>query len=425
LNPSASKNPLHIKGRIPALDGLRGLAILMVLFHHLWPYAWQHPAYKILTYGKQVGWLGVDLFFVLSGFLITGILLDTQGQPGYLKNFLARRSLRVFPLYFFFLFVSLSVMPGVLQWLGDSPEAARAYESRALVPWLVTYTTNVLPIIRDPNLSSWFAPQQTATEIIDYLAVTWSLCVEEQFYIFWPCLLLFSGRWRRHLPSVAIASALACRAFAVLALENWQQVTYLTTFCRLDGLALGAGIAMYVRSDSFNPIHWRRFVRIGIWCVIPSVLLWVAFGAGRSDPLFAVAGYSLATFGAASLLGAAIDSRSKSPLQWVLENRCLRWFGTYSYGLYLYHMLVLTVLAAWRPANVLPNGQIADPDTFAPFGGSLLVDAPVRLLLAAGVSCAVAWLSYHWLELPFLRWKNFFEPRAAKPAPARLGKGVL
>lgn len=277
----------------------------------------------------------------------------------------------------------------------------------------------------DPSLTDWFSRRQTATELVDYLAVTWSLCVEEQFYIFWPFLLLLSGRWRRHLPLAAIASALACRTFAVLALENWQQTTYLTTCCRLDGLAFGAGIAMYVRSDAYRTQHWRRFVRLGTWCVIPGVLMWVAFGAGRSDPLFAVVGYSLATLGAAALLGAAIERRTASPLQQLLQSRCLQWFGKCSYGLYLYHMLVFTVLAVWRPATVLPNGQIADPSTFAPLGGSLLVDAPARLLLTTGITCALAWLSYHWLELPFLRWKHFFEPRPAQPARPRLGKGML
>ena len=145
---------LLIRGRNPALDGLRGVAILLVLFHHLWPYVWDNTLYKALSSVKQIGWIGVDLFFVLSGFLITGILLDSRGSRGYFKNFIARRSLRIFPLYFFFLLVCFLLVPWLLD--GFQVSSASVEQNGSLSPWFLVYAANYLFFVNDPAVVDAF-----------------------------------------------------------------------------------------------------------------------------------------------------------------------------------------------------------------------------------------------------------------------------
>src|SRR5687768_1805284 len=156
----------------PALDGLRGTAVIAVLVCHYAVLLPRTPAVGLL----EIGWAGVDLFFVLSGFLITGILLDARGTPHYLRNFYARRALRIFPLYYGFLAVTLLVSLAVKLAPGASHEGLR--HLWAAQPSLWTYTAN------------YWMPAQTAwspwSEVVIPL---WSLSVEEQFYLVWPLVV--------------------------------------------------------------------------------------------------------------------------------------------------------------------------------------------------------------------------------------------
>src|SRR5580693_4799132 len=154
--------------KIPQLDAVRGLAVLLVLVHNTNKYPSLH-----LHLISDNGWMGVDLFFVLSGFLITGILLDSKDSVGYFKNFYARRCLRIWPLYYSALLFMFVVVP-----LLRPSEAHTSFEARSS-PWW-SY-----PIF----LQNFLTPIPTAATGL--LGVTWSLAVEEQFYVFWPLVVRF------------------------------------------------------------------------------------------------------------------------------------------------------------------------------------------------------------------------------------------
>lgn len=401
------------QGHLPALDGLRGIAILMVLFHHVWPYVWENPAFKLLSTVKHVGWIGVDLFFVLSGFLITGILIDTRNRPGYFRNFIARRSLRVFPLYYIFLLISFTVVPALFSLFG-APNG----QFQAVLPWSALYVSNYLPLLSDPTIAqSLTIPEvlpnsistslEAGSQIPDYLSVTWSLCVEEQFYLIWPVFILLFGRYRLSFIGTVIVCIIACRTWSVTELTNWQQVSYMSTFCRADSLLIGAAIASYIRSEAFSPRWWLCLTRVSALAILPSSVLWIIFAGGRSDPVFASFGYTAVAIGFSGWLGMSI-TRSHRLIRHGLSSPVLRWFGKYSYGLYLFHMIVLAAFEVWHPAVMSPAGVSQNPETFSPIGGDILVDAPVRTVLVIGISMGIAWLSYRFLERPFLGLKCFF-----------------
>lgn len=205
---------------LPGLDGVRGLAILAVMLTHI---SLQTIALNPMLRGLfALGWSGVDLFFVLSGFLITGILLDTRQCANYFRSFYARRVLRIFPLYFGFLTVALLVFPYVV-----SPEFMPAPSHR----WMyVCYVANWLPH------AQWHV-----------LTHFWSLCVEEQFYFIWPLVVLLFGP-RRLLPLIAgLELTMVCGRSWWLLTHSHVATQYTATVARVDGLLLGAACAVLVR----------------------------------------------------------------------------------------------------------------------------------------------------------------------------------
>jgi peptidoglycan/LPS O-acetylase OafA/YrhL len=164
--------------RIPALDGIRGLAIALVMFHHFTLYGGMRPDFvldKVYRHVALVGWVGVDLFFVLSGFLITGILHDSRSDRHYFRNFYMRRTLRIFPLYYGVLAATFLVLPLVLDVSGSCRELLRDQA------WYWTYLINV-----QIGLDYW-----PSCFVLGHF---WSLAVEEQFYLVWPLLLYLLGR---------------------------------------------------------------------------------------------------------------------------------------------------------------------------------------------------------------------------------------
>ena len=217
--------------RIPELDGLRGAAILLVLFYH---YGYLTPHGKAGTFldGLQgsfgMGWAGVDLFFVLSGFLIGGILLDSRTSPRFFRTFYARRFFRIIPLYYIWIglyfVLTLSALSVFLKPLGGGREQPN------IVPIYMFFLQNMTK-----NLHSNFG---TA-----WLAHLWSLAVEEQFYLFAPLAVCFVSR-KRLVPLLLIAILGAPIArIVVFKISTTHSIQYMLTACRADGLSLGVLLA--------------------------------------------------------------------------------------------------------------------------------------------------------------------------------------
>ena len=233
--------------RIPQLDAIRGLAVLLVLLHNTDIYPSLH-----LGFISANGWMGVDLFFVMSGFLITGILVDTKESKGYFKNFYARRCLRIWPLYYSALLFMFVIVP-----LLRPSEAQTIFEARSS-PWW-SY-----PLF----LQNFLVPIPAAATGL--LGVTWSLAVEEQFYLVWPLVVRFCGE--AQLRKIAIA--VICTSPALRYYLSLHQVDiYSNTFCRLDGLMAGALLALVVRSSSFLPSKFVTAAWITLFVAAPLALL--------------------------------------------------------------------------------------------------------------------------------------------------------
>lgn len=361
------------KVHLPALDGIRGVAILLVLVYHLVPAI--PPAgglIRALRSACGAGWVGVDLFFVLSGFLITGILLDARGRPHYFRNFFARRALRLMPLYYgaLLLFVYLLPAVGVLRHV---PE-----ELKGNAIWLWFYGTNFIV----PSLG-WFT-----------MSVFWSLSVEEHFYLLWPALI--SLLRPRALTAVLLGILLVSPFLRALTIQHHGILAgYTFTYCRLDGLATGALLALGMRQAELRP----RLLRGAPVGVVLGALGFLAVsarhGTNFSAPAQQFVGFSLLAlvFGALLLVvlrGGLAGRAAASPT--------LTFFGKYSYGMYVIHYPLRGACAA-----------LFDPKKIEAISGSALLGAVVYLLLSIGLNSAIAWAVFHTYEKRFLALKSRFE----------------
>jgi len=218
--------------QIPGLDGVRGLAVLLVIaYHYRLALRSEDVFSKIWIHGSSLGWCGVDIFFVLSGFLITGILLDMKGTPHYFRNFYARRTLRIFPLYFGVLAVVYLLLPLIAR----ARLAPDYWPFHHWQMWQWTYLTNFGMAIHGP-------PAAMTSQIS--LGHFWTLSVEEHFYLFWPAIVFALSP--RQLKAACIflgGAALILRC--VLAFGHLNLIG-LTPF-RLDTLCLGGLLAIYAR----------------------------------------------------------------------------------------------------------------------------------------------------------------------------------
>lgn len=342
--------------RVPQLDSVRGLAVLIVLLHNT-------DKYHYTGFLAQYGWMGVDLFFVLSGFLITGILLDTKETNGYFRKFYARRCLRIWPLYYCALLFMFVVVP-----LVRPSEALRIFEPRSMPWWayLVYLQNFIVPSI---------------TKATGLLGVTWSLAVEEQFYAVWPIIVRYcsEGQLRKIVVTLICFSPIL-RFF--LAQRGFH--LYPNTFCRLDGLMAGALLALAFRDKAFSRDAYVRPAWIALLVASPLAVI----TAGRVE--WAV--YSFTALASVSFVYLALCSKQKW-LQKFLGNRFLIYTGSISYGIYLLEKiptdLVMSLHFDKHPLFILPLTAIA--------------------------TYGLAILSWNLLEKPFLRLKRLFEVERPDP----------
>ena len=374
---------------------MRGLAILMVMAVHFVGDAPAAGAFqRLVVKAASYGLLGVDLFFVLSGFLITGLLLEAKGQPRYFRNFYARRTLRIFPLYYLVLASLFLVIPAIAT---PSPllEVARRHQA-----WLWTYTSNFYIAAT----SSWAS--------LTYVSHFWSLAIEEHFYLVWP-LVVFSFR-REVLERICagvLVAGLLLRVGLVLSGVTELSVSVLTP-CRIDTLAVGALLAILVRREGLG----RRLLEIAVPLaagLLGAILVVSAFGVATQlwlPVLHQVRGSLYALFFGALTLASLGGVSGRGLAARVFQGRILGFFGKYSYGLYVYHGLFTWYLVEAR-ANERLN---------ALFGGRHGLTIVARAVLGVSVSLLVAVLSYELMEKRFLALKRYFAPE-----PARAKPGVL
>jgi peptidoglycan/LPS O-acetylase OafA/YrhL len=354
--------------RIPQLDAVRGLAILVVMFHNISP---KYPLFHSDQLFRD-GWMGVDLFFVLSGLLITGILLDTKQSAGYFKNFYVRRCLRIWPLYYsllFFMFV-------VVRFLNPSEYHAVVQTSS---PWWA------FPLF----LQNFLLP--ISTNAAGPLGVTWSLAIEEQFYLVWPLVVRFCSITQ--LRQLAIAEI--CLS-PMLRYYLWLHHVdlYTNIFCRLDGLMAGALLALLIRSDNFVPSKLLQRAWILLLIAAPLAFLTEAFHARWIV-------FSFTALASAAFVYVAMFSERKW-LQKIMTNQFLVYTGTISYGLYLLHKIPFGMV------------QVLHLDR-RPY-------LPLPIILVA--SYALAALSWNLLEKPFLSLKRFFDSKPLSTDRANRSSGL-
>lgn len=377
----AAADATYHRAFYPALDGFRAIAFLMVFLHHYMQLPW--------------GWAGVDLFFVLSGFLITGILYDARNGSHRFRNFYVRRTLRIFPLYYGVMLVLLLTYP--------------------LLHWQMTWGWLVWPTYIG-NFARYFHPYANFTpfqRLADFQPITtlhrvhiglalghfWSLCVEEQFYLFWPCIV-FVVRDRRKLIWICALSLPVCLALRVLGqhfLPAWMidgDVLNRATPLRLDALLMGGLVALILRgprADSLLRVGRMAFP----WVLATALTLAVAIPHGHIfrtpypypnwTHTFGLTGLDL--IGAFIILTAI---QSSSALARILNTAQLRWLGRISYGAYVLHDIPHPVFKSL--------GKYLSPQ----YGDDIAAGLALVFTLVA------AWLSFRYFESFFLRLKERF-----------------
>jgi peptidoglycan/LPS O-acetylase OafA/YrhL len=382
---------------IRSLDGIRGLAIILVMFHHfdrVIPDC--NGAIRSVKLVLDYGWSGVDLFFALSGFLITGILLDSRRANNYFSAFYARRVLRIFPLYYSVLVLILGAAAVSHQRQGLPLAADQKLYFVYLTNWLVLWKGQW-----GPNILGHF----------------WSLAVEEQFYLLWPlCVWLLISRKLAKVAVGASLIALVARIFWV-AHTGPSQAIVMATVTRMDTLLCGALAAILFRQTQTLSVLRPRLPRISF----AAILLFMAgigvsrlvHGPGGSPIFVETLGYTLLAIGfSATVLYAAATDGAATIFQRTFRNGVLTDFGKYSYGIYVYHVPMLG-LCDFVIYKRLPHALAVN----FWFGIIYFIFLFVSTFFIAKVS-------YECFERHFLALKRYFVPGSSMKAPVAAGVGV-
>lgn len=376
--PSAPRPGALQSGRIPELDGVRGVAILLVLVHHFAGLPFQAaPGLAAACAGRALGmtWSGVDLFFVLSGFLIGGILIDQKGARGFFKAFYLRRACRIFPLYtlwllFFAALLALQARHPGSDLIGRLAGGDLPFWSYAL------YIQNIL-MAGAGSFGSRF------------MSHTWSLAVEEQFYLVLPFVV-----WL--LPSRRLAGALVCGVVAAPVLRTVCLVLYpegglhgyVLMPCRADSLLLGVLGAWAVRDSGARAWLAREHQRLqrAFWVLLAGAAGLAAFSPSYKTPLMMSWGYSwLAVTYLLFILLAVAPPRGLA--KGVAGLACMQWLGTVAYGVYIYHQAV----------NYAVHGLL-----FGQKPRLMTWEQALATLASLGLTLAIAAASWRWFEKRFV-----------------------
>jgi len=360
----------HRPPTLQALDGIRGIAILFVLLYHVFDYS---PWFKF-------GWTGVDIFFALSGFLITRNLLSDRGHKHALLRFYSKRILRIFPLYYLSLVILALILPIVLPLPGSA-----FYNTHQ--PWFWLFADNWLFIAHYPDSREG-----------SYLMHFWSLALEEQYYLLWPCVVLFIVPTRRLIPLLPfflLLLGIARMLFWFYTNSHSQLFSFFAfAYTRPEGLLVGSSLAL-AQHNNMPAIRSRLLKLLCFSLVLCAFILLIRFFTPFTIPVFPFGGYLLLALGATALIEYFGDA-TRHPL---FNNRLLMYLGKISFGLYIIH---------W-PLYLLLSGPLQQYLTH------LFIRSPTGLTAAIPIttSCiclllttATATLSYYGFERYFLRWKK-------------------
>jgi peptidoglycan/LPS O-acetylase OafA/YrhL len=393
---SASSRP-NLGGRMPTLDGVRGLAILMVLiFHFVGNTLPTSPVERAIVGVSNYGAYGVELFFVLSGFLITGILYDAQNKPNYFRNFYMRRFLRIFPLYYGVLALIFFVAPLIPLLRG--PTLDYLVDRQA---WAWLYAVNIYI----GKAGDWS---------FSYLDHFWSLAIEEHFYLFWPLVVFLLARKPRALIAVSLATSLCAmlaRLIGSLLGLNWW-TTYVLTPFRLDGLALGAFMSVIARQP--GGLEWLTRTLPRAVTVLAGLLAitfaWTLLMSHQGLELVLPVRAALILMLLACLLQWAVIAPKQSATSRFFRSRFMIFLGTYSYGLYVYHHFISYYLSTNHTELEL-----------ARWLGSHGAAVALQATLGAAVSLVMAYVSYELFERRFLNLKPLLAPTKEPTAAGTAG----
>jgi peptidoglycan/LPS O-acetylase OafA/YrhL len=380
----------RLRGHLPALDSVRGLAIAMVLaLHFVANTDATNGLERVTDWVLAYGQFGVDLFFVLSGFLITGILFDSKGLATYFRRFYVRRALRIFPLYYAVLALVFFVAPLVPVFRGATLDSLRSHQA-----WAWLYGVNVFTAIRgDFTLS--------------YLDHFWSLAVEEHFYLFWPFVVWACNR--RTL--VFVSSGLALASFGARAVCAHAHVPavalYVLTPFRLDALCIGAALAMVARGPRGVDMLTRMSLPLGLGgaSLILGTYAFNAFSHAFWDVFHELRTTSFSIVFAA-LIARAISARGTA------FDRAVTWgparnLGKYSYGLYVFHHFFSTYFIRNHTEY-----------TVARWLGSHTLAVAVQAAAGIGASLLVSVASFHLFEARLLSLKSRWSVTRAETGSA-------
>jgi peptidoglycan/LPS O-acetylase OafA/YrhL len=392
LDNNASKSSLSIVDRVhasihlPALDGLRGLAILAVLVFHYAGSLTQRvhgSAAGLFASFVGFGWTGVDLFFVLSGFLITGILYDGRNKLDYYRSFYIRRALRIFPAFYLLMAIYLGLTPFLhLHW-----ELGHLF---------------FLVYLGYPAALIWQSLQVVSPFIV--VVHLWSLCAEEQFYLVWPWII--AKAWNKRVILQVCAALGLCAILLRVAIVSTHRLdpswAYGFLPCRMDALSLGAALAILGRSSWYPRL--QRWATPGFVMAAGSVVLICAVrhSVDMYDPLIATAGYTITAIAYGALLLSCLKDSSWSG--YLFSSKLLGIFGRYSYGLYLYHLPLAPILHPLKDILIVRTK-------------SFIAGSAIYLVAAITINLIVAGLSFHFFESPILRLKTRFLSRPSNAVP--------
>lgn len=350
--------------KIVPLDGLRGLAVVLVVFFHCFEFL------KI----SYIGWIGVDLFFVLSGFLITGILIDGKQKANYYKNFFGKRVLRIFPLYYLALLI-ITFLAVVNPFNDIAINIPNIYYWLYIQNWQITFSGKLS--LENPLLSHF-----------------WSLAVEEQFYIFWPFII--KNCKIKTLPFVILFFVIVSIILRTFLFTHNNVGYYVNTFSRFDALCIGSLGAVFIRyrKDFLKNYLIYIFIASGLFIILNAIIS----GPHFSHAITAKIGYTVNALFWISLLLYSISGTTF--LSTVFSLRFFTFFGKYSYGMYVYHAIIYLIFTARLFKALSGHGLNVIC--------CLLLDSSIIVL----ASILVSILSYNLFEKRFLKYKKHFEPKS-------------